>query len=130
MPDEPYDLVLNAVISRFLVDEYVDIIIGPLEDPFAVRLEAGFRVVHNGERHVGDAAENASLAPLLLLFCRSVARLLVTQEGNLSVLLDDGSLIEAVPRDDAEAWEVRGPDGLLIVCPVGGGRVTWSSRKE
>jgi hypothetical protein len=36
------------------------------------------------------------------------------------VLLGDGIVIEVQPLEDAEASEVKGPDGLGIVCLPGG----------
>lgn len=45
-------------------------------------------------------------------------------DGQLDVVFD--SLSISVPRDDNyEAWQIRGDDGLMVVCVPGGELAVW-----
>ncbi len=55
------------------------------------------------------------------LLHQPVSAATVWLDGRLEFRFENGARIEVSPRPDVEAWELGGPDGLLIVCTPGGG---------
>jgi Family of unknown function (DUF6188) len=49
----------------------------------------------------------------------AVREAVVWKDGRLSVSFSDGSLLKAAPDPEVEAWQIVGPDGLLVVAPIG-----------
>lgn len=59
-------------------------------------------------------------APKMSFVCEeTVQRAYVGNDGALCIEFDTGT-IYVPPTPDGEAWQVRGPDGYLLVCPPGG----------
>ena len=68
----------------------------------------------SGEPLTADAA-----GALLPLIHREVASGHIASDGTLVLGLGSATLT-VMPHPMYEAWQVRGPDGLLIVCSPGG----------
>jgi Family of unknown function (DUF6188) len=58
---------------------------------------------------------------VLLLFQATVESALVGREGDLTLSFRDGARLRVQPSPDYEAWQISGPDRLLVVCMPGGG---------
>jgi hypothetical protein len=61
------------------------------------------------------------LAPALDLLGKEVLAATVWLDGRLELRFQNGAGIEVPPDPRYEAWQVGGPDNLLIVCTPGGG---------
>ena len=85
----------------------------------------------DGTSHVVEpGGDFLQLYPLLPLSRSKV----ITQgrafdDGRLEVLMQDGCRLSVVPEPESayESWNVKGPDGLLIVSLPGGELPVWDS---
>lgn len=68
-----------------------------------------------------DVDDVGSLAPLLGLLRAPVSELRITKASTLEVRFRDHSLLKNDPAMEYEAWEIHGPEPLMIFCPAGGG---------
>lgn len=94
---------------------------------FEVDIESPFRLTHGGETFDLVPANVDSLSPLLNIVPGRVVSGRVNLDGTLVLELSDASRL-VVPFDpNFEAWQVRGPDGFLVVCLPGGGEpAVWN----
>ncbi|SHV66400.1 Uncharacterised protein [Mycobacteroides abscessus subsp. abscessus] len=67
-----------------------------------------------------------ALKPMGNLLGQRVTQAEIGDNGSLSITFDDGSRLHAEPDPDYEAWNLSGPDGLVVVCMAGGTLATWS----
>ena len=117
-------VVANRWIKNLVGKQLVQFRMG-----YAIHLEFGhdhevtiggpFEVSH-GEVHWGGEAMTAEAAgALLALRLCEVTSARALADGTL--VIDLASAIVTIPPEPMyEAWELRGPDGLLIVCSPGG----------
>lgn len=56
-------------------------------------------------------------AALVGRLCESVA---YAESGELTIVFDDGTVVEAASREEVESWEYTGSDGSTVVCLAGG----------
>jgi hypothetical protein len=90
-----------------------------LGDAHEVTIETPFEVVE-GDTHWGGEPLSADAAgALLALNLREITSGQIAMDGTL-VLGVGSATLTVPPQPMYEAWQVRGPDGLLIVCPPGG----------
>jgi len=62
-------------------------------------------------------------------FDRRVARADITVNGTLAVHFADGAVLRCATQTEYEAWELRGPNGLLVVAVAGAnGHAFWGPR--
>lgn len=69
--------------------------------------------------------ERQDVAPALALFGAKVVSSVVFKTGGMRLAFDTGSHLNVKPHPDYEAWSVRGPGSLLLVCQPGGGVAVW-----
>lgn len=82
----------------------------------------------DGEDRRIDPAAAEQLAPLLTLVGRQLEALEVGRDGGLQAAFSDGTLVRVAPHARREAWQLQGAgglEGLVYVCPAGGG-VPWA----
>src|SRR5690349_218356 len=69
----------------------------------------------DGREHSLNAEDDRRLlAPALACFGMTVAHAYAWKSCQLELAFTDGTRIEAEPHDRYEAWQVRGPDNVLI----------------
>ena len=84
----------------------------------AYELHVGpFKLEHKGQVQEFDPSESAVLPAEL--FDRRVARAEIAVDGMLAVHFVDGAILRCMTQIDYEAWQLRGPNGLLIVAVAG-----------
>jgi Family of unknown function (DUF6188) len=55
-----------------------------------------------------------------------ITKVVALAAGELRLEFSDGTVLTVVPRDDAEAWEIRrNDDPVLIGAPTGGGVIVF-----
>jgi hypothetical protein len=86
---------------------------------FEVTIETAFRVASPDADWGGEPLTGEAAGALLLLNARAVAAATVAPDGTLSLVLGEAELTVR-PHELYEAWQVRGPDGLLVICSPGG----------
>lgn len=74
-----------------------------------------------------DADSDEALQPVHRLVGRSVTAATYAETGSLRVEFTDSATLTVEPDPDYEAWNVLGPNGLLVVCMPGGELAFWSS---
>ena len=122
--DDSEVVVANHVITALLGKQLVQFHMG-----YAVHLEVGhdhevtietpFEVVDGNSQWSGDPLTDEAAGALLPMNLREVTSARIATDGTF--ILGFGSAILTVPPAPLyEAWQVRGPDGLLIVCSPGG----------
>jgi hypothetical protein len=84
-----------------------------------VTIEAAFEVADGLSRWSGEPLTAEAAGALLPLNNRIVASAEIAADGTLSIELG-GATVTVPPIRMYEAWQVRGPVGLLIVCSPGG----------
>jgi hypothetical protein len=50
-----------------------------------------------------------------------VEEAIIWKDGRLAISFERGTSLVAGPDPNVEAWQIVGPEGLLVVCPAGGG---------
>jgi len=97
---------------------------------FDVTIETPLTVVDGGNRWSGEPLTADAAGALLPLNLREVTLVRVDRDGTLNLGLGEATLT-VPPHPMYEAWQVRGPRGMLIVCPPGGEYVAvWRPEDE
>lgn len=75
-----------------------------------------------------ETDEHRALALALVARRARVERVIATREGILVAEFDEGVSLRVAPANEVEAWEVRGPGDVNVVCRPGGGEpAIWES---
>jgi hypothetical protein len=88
-------------------------------DVHEVTIEKPFEVADGNSHWGGDPLTAEAAGALLPLNYREVTSGHITTNGTLVLGLGSATLT-VPPHPMYEAWQVRGPGGLLIVCSPGG----------
>ncbi len=88
-------------------------------DDHEVTIETSFDVVDDTSRRGGEPSTAEAAGALLPLNLRKVTSGHIETDGTL-VLAFGAAVLTVPPHPMYEAWQMRGPDGLLIVCSPGG----------
>ena len=86
---------------------------------FEVTIETPLTVVDGDSRWSGEPLTAAAAGALLPLNLRDVTSVKVDRDGTLNLGLGE-AMLSVPPHPRYEAWQVRGPRGMLIVCSPGG----------
>lgn len=84
-----------------------------------VTIETALTIVAGGDRWTGEPLTADAAGALLPLNLREVKSATIARNGTLSLVIGEATL-SVPPHPMYEAWQVRGPSGLLIVCAPGG----------
>lgn len=120
-------VVANNVIGDLIGRPLVQFRMGygvhlELGDEHEITIETPFEVADTSTHWAGEPLTADAAGALLPLNSRQVTSCRIAKDGTLSLCL--GSATVTVPSAPMyEAWQVRGPDGLLIVCAPGGHHV-------
>jgi Family of unknown function (DUF6188) len=89
---------------------------------YFVLIQSPFTLTIHGEAIslTPDTSPPEALEPLQSLTGRTVTESTISDTGTLSLTFDDGSRVVVEPDGDYEAWNLAGPDGLIIVCMPSG----------
>ncbi len=123
--DDRWVLPLSGrTVDRLCLDFAITLTIrGGLE----VKLESPFVLQRADRSEVllvpdGDAER---LSPVMSLVRGTATRVEAFKDGRLEVVFADGSKLRVPADEDFEAWQLVGPDGLLIVSLPGGELAVW-----
>jgi hypothetical protein len=122
------ELLASAVgqpLVQFRLGSGVDLELGR---HFEVTIESPLTVTDGGNCWSGEPQTADAAGALLPLRSRAVTFVKVDADGTLNLGLGEATV--TVPPDPMyEAWRVRGPRGMLIVCSPGGEYVAvWRPR--
>jgi hypothetical protein len=92
-----------------------------ISEPFALS-----RADDTTEHRVDPERRPAEGAPVLALLGLEVRRVEVFKDRRLQLSFDQGWALDVPSDSQHEAWELSGPDGLLIVSKPGGALSIWS----
>lgn len=100
-----------------------------LTDDHFIVVESPLSILRHGESITLSPGEGSdeSFAPVYRLVGQVINEALADSSGALRVRFGDGTRLNVEPDESYEAWNVSGPDGLLIVCTPGGQLVSWSA---
>lgn len=86
-----------------------------------VRFNAHLRVTtRDGRAHQLSIERLEGLAPILRVAGATVRQATFTPRGELSIVLEDETVIEAENHPRYESWEVNGPGDIVVVASIGG----------
>jgi hypothetical protein len=86
----------------------------------AIRFSCDFVVrAADGTTHRLSTERLDGLAPILALANGTVRQATFDTNGNLTVVLEDGTVVEAANHPDDESWEVTGPGKILVIAMPG-----------
>jgi len=90
-----------------------------------IRINSSFFIVRDDSRLDFDPVNHPErLGPVLALLRSPIQKVSACKNGTLMVFLPQASII--VPSDEQfEAWELSGPNGLLVVSLPGGDLAIW-----
>jgi hypothetical protein len=71
----------------------------------------------------------STLGPVLNLFNVEVPKISITKSGDLKILFENGSVLQAGPNEDFESWHVL-TNELQLICSPGGEVVVYESRAD
>lgn len=119
-------------VTQLLVElRAVRLLTYSLHDAVELRMTVPFTVMQaDGEERRADPCEPEQLAPLLTLVGRRVEQIEIAEGGGVAVAFSDGTVVRVRPHAREEAWQLQGAgglEGLLYVCPAGGGP-PWAQR--
>lgn len=117
-------VVANRLLAALIGKPLVQFRIGygvhlEVGDDYEVTIETPFEVVDGDTRWAGEPLTANAAGALLPLNLREVSSGHIEPDGALVLGLGPATL-RVPPHAVYEAWEARGPDGLLIVCSPGG----------
>jgi hypothetical protein len=120
--------VSGQLILQVVLDFQVTLVL----KQFRITIEESFVLEHpDGTSHVVEpGGDFDQLSPVLPLSrSQVVAEARAFDDGRLEIVIQDGFRLSVVPEPKAahEAWNVTGPDGLLIVSAPGGELALWGS---
>ena len=128
-------VVANNLIGALIGKQLVQFRMGygvhlELGHDHEVSMETSFAVEDGTARWTGEPLTADAAGALLPLNQREVTSARVAQDGTL-VLRFGSATVTVPPAPMYEAWQVRGPDGLLIVCSPGGDYVAvWAPQSR
>src|SRR5262249_21951683 len=111
----------GLTIDRCIVDHALSFDFLIEAGPMTLQIECPFRLMENERVHLLDPSSPRELGPAIGLFGAIVRSARSSEEGQLSVLFDDGREINVDPDPHYEAWGFVGPNGIRAVCLPGGG---------
>lgn len=122
--DDTEIVVANNLIAALLKKQLVQFRMGSgvhleVGEDHEVTIETPFEVVDGDIRWAGDPLTAGAAGALLPLNLREVTSSRIGPDGTLMLGLGSATLT-VPPAPMYEAWQIRGPDGLLIVCSPGG----------
>jgi len=100
-------------------------------DEFEIAISSPFRMTARDASVINvDPGKRVSLGPVVGLCPDALVAAAVDTDASLRLAFASGATV-VVPADSAfEAWQVSGPNGLLVVCPPGGtGLAVWGGSK-
>jgi hypothetical protein len=93
-----------------------------LGEAHEVTIETTLDVLEGESRWIGEPLTADAAGALLPLNSRKISSAHIAPDGTLALRFGSATLT-VPPHPMYEAWQVRGPDGLLIVCAPGGAYV-------
>ena len=98
------------------------------EGEYGVLLICPFTLETRGAtHHIAPATDPPeAFVPVRNLLGTSISTSNIGENGSLSLTFDDGSILHVEPDPNYEAWNLSGPDGLVVVCMAGGELAIWS----
>lgn len=117
-------VVANQLIAALLGEQLVQFRMGygvhlEVGHDHEVTIETPFEVLDGNTQWSGEPLTAAAAGALLPINLRAVTSAQIATDGTL-VLGFGAATLSVPPTPMYEAWQVRGPDGLLIVCSPGG----------
>ena len=121
-------VVANSLIGALIGKQLVQFRMGygvhlELGNDHEVTIETPFEVTDGNIRWDGEPLTADAAGALLPLSLSEVTSGRITTDGTLVLGLGSAT-VTVPPAQMYEAWQVRGPDGLLIVCSPGGDYVS------
>jgi len=123
---------LLEVSGQLLLQLVLDFQVTLVLEHFTITIEESFVLEHpDGTSHVVEpGGDFDQLSPVLPLSrSKVVAEARAFDDGRLEIVIQDGFRLSVAPEPESayEAWNVTGPDGLLIVSTPGGELALWGS---
>ena len=120
--------VSGQLVLQLVLDFQVTLVL----EHFRITIEESFVLEHpDGTSHVVEpGGDFDQLSPVLPLSrSKVVAEARAFDDGRLEIVIQDGFRLSVAPEPESayEAWNVTGPDGLLIVSTPGGELALWGS---
>jgi hypothetical protein len=128
-------VVANNLIGALIGKQLVQFRMGygvhlEVGDDHEVTIETSFEIEDGNTRWSGEPLTADAAGALLPLNLREVTSGRVAPDGTLVLGLGSAT-VTVPPAPMYEAWQVRGPDGLLIVCSPGGDYVAvWEPESQ
>jgi hypothetical protein len=94
-----------------------------IEGPFSLRGSE-----HRTETFEAEAPASAWGPAIDALLNATLITAIAAADGALTLSFENGQRVEVSPQRQWEAWQVEGPDGVLVVCGPGGQLSRWPAQ--
>lgn len=118
----------GLAVTDTSIDRAFVIVLWDGDDQWEARIEGAFAWTADGRppvRYEPDTGLEVGAVPQVV--GSVVSHLWVTASGELQIQFEDGSRIEVDVDDRYEAWQITGPDRILIVGMPGGQVAVWNA---
>lgn len=111
----------EAVISAIQIDFRISLTVLDRQDVVQVVIETPFSLIEEGkDDHWLNPSHAESLAPILSSFNTSVEYIKAGKNGELRIAFASGGLVQVIPNETYESWQVSSPGDYLLTCEPGG----------
>ncbi|MFI1585653.1 DUF6188 family protein [Embleya sp. NPDC020630] len=115
-------------VTRISVDHRLTLLVDPgVHIAFASPFELTHGP-HGTSEPVVLTPQRQDVIPALGLFKAKVLSAVAFKTGSIRLVFDNGRHLNSRADPDFEAWEVRGPEGRLIIATPGGDLAVWSGQ--
>ena len=126
---EDVELPLNGkTVDRCFVDAAFGLQFFAEHKEITIRIGGKFSVRSGSEDLHFAPAERVGLGRALVVVGKVVEAGVARKDGSLELRFTDGDALTVPPDPDYEAWELAGPEGMLVVSTPGGGLAVWKAR--
>lgn len=120
----------DATVERCSFDWSASWLIVSSEGTFQLRVEQPFTLECGDVTYRLDPEGNpVEMAAVLRTLREGVTRIDAMKSGALRVSFQSGIVLDVESATQFEAWEIAGPDGVLLVSLPGGGVATWKGNQ-
>jgi hypothetical protein len=117
----------NYGVERIEIDYQFSLFFSETQERYySIQIESEIQFTTGDQIYkIDPAGEVVSVCPLLLLLHQKVKRALAFKNGNLEIVFLTDSRLLVLADPNYEAWNINGPNGLLLVSLPGGGLGKW-----
>ena len=117
--------IAGGRIERCIVDYGISYEVETSDGTATLRIEGEFHLESHNEQYSLSPETPLCLGPALALLHSSIQTASAQSDGKLVLRLEDGRSLSINADEEYEAWQLKGPNKLMLVCMPGGNIAVW-----